>query len=421
MISLNFQEAMLYAPKRVTNNDKWSVFKLLDHDKSTGRNDRTFAFTAFAKKHYDDWKDQVVEYNKIFNNPPLEEKEIFQTVIKSNEKKDYSDKDKKEEAPDPTAWRQGTKAKDIRETEYPDIPAVVEGLIFPGITFISGKSKIGKSFKALQLANAVETGGTFLGFKCAKGSVLHYSLEDYKRRSKKRWKQMGINPTEAMYQFRDRKPKIPLLTLGLEDEIEDWIKNTPDAKLVIIDPYVKIKKTLGGHKLNSYENDNYNLQDIYTLANKYNIAVVFIHHTKKKSEDDVFDEMNGSSGIQSNCDSMIVLSTNRKMGQNVVLSCIPKDAEQKEFEITLNSKCIWEYVGKVGEASKTKMQKAILDAIKKHETSTPDGAKASDIKVAARAVDDSWSAEHVQVELERLLKKNEIMQHKRGYYKNVPF
>lgn len=152
--------------------------------------------------------------------------------------------------------------------------------------------------------------------------------------------------------------------MGLEEEIEDWIKATPDAKMVIIDPYVKVKKTIGGFKLNSYENDNYNLQNINTLANKYNIAVVFIHHTKKKSEDDVFDEMNGSAGIQSNCDSMIVLSTNRKMGSNTVLSCIPKDAEQKEFEIALNPKCLWEYVGKVGEASKTKLQKTILDAIK---------------------------------------------------------
>jgi len=412
---------MLYAPKRLANSDKWSVFKLLDHDKSTGRNDRTFAYTSFAKKHYADWKDKVVEYNKIFNNPPLENKEILQTVIKSNEKKDYSDKDKKEKAPDPTAWRQGTLAKEIRETEYEDIPAVVEGLIYSGITFISGKSKIGKSFIALQLAHAVENGETFLGFKCAKGSVLHYSLEDGKRRNKKRWRDMGINPTEAMYQFRDRRPKIPLLTMGLEAEIEDWIKNTPDAKLVIIDPYVLAKKTLGGYKLNAYENDNYNLQDIHTLATKYNIAVVFIHHIKKKSEDDVFDEINGSAGIQSNCDSMIVLSSSRKMGQNVVLSCLPKDAEQKEFEITLNSRRIWEYVGKVGEASKTKLQKAILAAIKKLEPSTPDGAKAEDIKSTVRSEDDSWSAEHVQTELARLLNNNEIMKHKRGFYKNMPF
>ena len=334
---------------------------------------------------------------------------------------DYFDKALKEKKPtnDPTAWRQGTKAKDIRETEYEDIPAVVEGLIYTGVTFISGKSKIGKSFKALQLAHAVETGGGILGCKCAKGSVLHYSLEDGRRRNKKRWKQMGINPTEAMYQFRDRKPKIPLLTMGLEEEIEDWIKNTPDAKLVIIDPYVKVKKTIGGYKLNAYENDNYNLQDIYTLANKYNIAIVFIHHTKKKGEDDVFDEMNGSAGIQSNADSMIVISSNRKMGTNPILSCLPKDAEQKEFEISLNPKLMWEYVGKPGEANRTKIQKTILAAVKKLESG--DGAKASDIKDSVIKEDDSWTKDHIQVELGRLLDNGEIVKVKKGIYKSAPF
>tara|TARA_B100001971_G_scaffold152325_1_gene141552 strand:- start:53 stop:682 length:630 start_codon:yes stop_codon:yes gene_type:complete len=209
--------------------------------------------------------------------------------------------------------------------------------------------------------------------------------------------------------------------MGLEDEIEDWIKNTPDAKLVIIDPYVKVKKTLGGHKLNSYENDNYNLQNIYTLANKYNIAIVFLHHTKKKSETDVFDEMNGSAGIQSNADSMIVLSSDRRIGKNIVLSCLPKDAEQQEFEISLNPKCMWEYVGKVGEAAKTELQKAILAAIKKLESKSKDGAKAEDIKNEVSAGDDAWSAEHVQTELTRLLNNNEIMKPKRGFYKNIPF
>ena len=347
--------------------------------------------------------------------------ENFQICPTLENADDYYEKALKEKKPtnDPTAWRQGTKAKDIRETEYEDIPAVVEGLIYTGVTFISGKSKIGKSFKALQLANAVETGGMFLGFKCAKGSVLHYSLEDGKRRNQSRWKTMGIHPTEAMYQFRDRKPKIPLLTMGLEEEIEDWIKNTPDAKLVIIDPYVKVKKTIGGYKLNAYENDNYNLQNIYTLANKYNIAIVFIHHTKKKSEDDVFDEINGSAGIQSNCDSMIVISSNRRIGTNPVLSYLPKDDEHQEFEISLNPKCIWEYIGKPGEANRTKLQKAILAALKKLDKK--DGVKVEDIKNEVRSVDDSWSKEHIQVEIDRLLKNSELIKIKRGYYKLTPF
>ena len=421
-----FAEFLKLAPDGVTNLHYVDKFKLLDHGKPQHRNDRTFAAAVFLKHHFKDWENKVHTYNELFNDPPLGKhpkdtpNRLEATILKSVRKKDYSSKPyEKPPSSNPAAWREGMKASEIRETEYPEIEWVVDGLIGPGVTFITGKSKIGKSFKALQLANAVETGGMFLGFKCGKGSVLHYSLEDGRRRNKKRWKTMGIEPTEAMYQFRDRKPKIPLLTKGLEEEIEDWIKNTPDAKLVIIDPYVKVKMTLGGQKLNAYENDNFNLQNIYTLANKHNIAIVFLHHTKKKSENDVFDEMNGSTGIQSNCDSMIVLSSDRKIGKNIVLSCLPKDAEQKEFEVALNPKCLWEYVGKLGAANRTKIQKAILASIKKLESG--DGAKASDIKDSVIKEDDSWTKDHIQVELTRLLDNAEIVKVTRGVYKSSPF
>ena len=422
-----FAEFLKIAPNRVTNLQYLEKFKLLDHDKQQHRNERTFAAAVFLKHHFNDWEKRVHAYNELFNDPPLgkhptkdKPNRLETTILKSVRKKDYTSKEKEQRpTSNPAAWREGMKAKEIRETEYPDIPAVVEGLIYPGITFISGKSKIGKSFAGLQIDHAVETGGTFVGCKCAKGSVLHYSLEDGRRRNQKRWKTMDIQPDEAMYQFRDRKSKIPLLTMGLEEEIEDWIKNTPDAKLVIIDPYVKVKKTLGGQKLNAYENDNYNLQNIYTLANKYNIAIVFIHHTKKKSEDDVFDEMNGSAGIQSNCDSMIVFSSNRKIGQNILLSCIPKDAEQKEFEISLNPKCLWEYVGKPGQANRTKLQKLILESIKSLESG--DGVQVASIKADVSKEDDSFTKEHVQTELCRLVDNGEVIRVRKGIYKSANY
>ena len=335
-----FAEFLKIAPNRVTNLQYLEKFKLLDMSKGQHRNDRTFAAAVFLKHHFNDWENKVHAYNELFNDPPLgkapkDSPNRLEELIKSVSKKDYTSiENEKPPSKNPAAWREGITAKEIYETNYPDIEWIVDGLIGPGVTFISGKSKIGKSFAGLQVDYAVETGGTFLGCKCAKGKVLHYSLEDGKRRNKRRWQTMGISPNEALYQFRDRKTKIPLLTMGLEEEIEDWIKATPDAKMVIIDPYIKVKKTLGGYKLNAYENDNLNLQDIYTLANKYNIAIVFMHHTKKKSEEDVFDEINGSAGIQSNCDSMIVISSNRRIGTNPVLSCQNCKKDMKTIKVT---------------------------------------------------------------------------------------
>ena len=132
----------------------------------------------------------------------------------------------------------------------------------------------------------------------------------------------------------------------------------------------------------------------------------------------VFDEMNGSAGIQSNADSMIVISSNRKMGTNPILSCLPKDAEQKEFEISLNPKLMWEYVGKPGEANRTKLQTTILVTLKKLDKK--DGVNVGDIKNGVRSVDDSWSPEHVQMEIGRLHENDEILKIKRGVYKMAP-
>ena len=125
----------------------------------------------------------------------------------------------------------------------------------------------------------------------------------------------------------------------------------------------------------------------------------------------MFDEMKGSAGIQSNCDSMIVLSSNRKIGQNVLLSCIPKDAEQKEFEIALNPKLMWEYVGAPGQANRTKLQKMIIDSIKRLETG--DGVQVASIKADISKEDDSYTKAHVQTELGRLVDKSEVIRVKK--------
>lgn len=324
---------------------------------------------------------------------------------------------------DPTAWRLGTTAVDLEALELKPIDWVVEGLISPGLNIITGKSKIGKSFAVLDLGYQVEVGGSWLSRQCIKGSVLFYSLEDYKQRIKNRWKTMGIQPKESMYQFRDRRPKIPLLTMGLEEEIEDWIQNTPDAKLVIIDVYQKVKKSIGG-KLNAYENDNFNLQDLQTLAAKYNMAIVLIHHTKKGSESDVFDEINGSAGIQSNMDSMIVLASKRKNGSNVVLHCIPKDGEPQEFEIAMNSNCIWEYQGAVGSTKQTALNQAIIKLL-----------ESVDRKIAAKEIQDHiqndgelnkdrekpYPKADINKALERLAERSEILRVSRGMYNKAPF
>ena len=313
-------------------------------------------------------------------------KRIFEVIgikIGKEQKEEF-----KKESLDPGAWRNGILAEVIAKEEFKPIDWLVENIIAPGLTIIAGKSKIGKSWLVLHLSYCIEKGEEFLGRKCAKGDVLHYSLEDGKRRIKTRWDKMCIQPDQTYYQFRDRKPKIPILTMGLEEEIEDWANNIPNPKMVVIDVYVKVKKTIS-KSLNAYENDNYNLQNLQTLAIKYNIGIVLVHHTKKGSENDVFDEINGSAGIQSNMDSMIVLASSRKAGKNSVFHCIPKDAEQLEFEVGMNEQMIWEDKGPVGSTSLTMLQERIVKVVNELYAGNPalgDDAEESGTPVKAKDI-----------------------------------
>ena len=338
--------------------------------------------------------------------------------------------EKKKESLNPGAWRNGVKAEVIANEEFQPIDWLVENIIAPGLTIIAGKSKIGKSWLVLHLSYCIEKGEKFLGRNCAKGDVLHYSLEDGKRRIKTRWEKMCIQPDQTYYQFRDRKPKIPILTMGLEEEIEDWAKNIENPKMVVIDVYVKVKKTIS-KSLNAYENDNYNLQNLQTLAIKYNIGIVLVHHTKKGSENDVFDEINGSAGIQSNMDSMIVLASSRKAGKNSVFHCIPKDAEQLEFEVGMNDQMIWEDKGPVGTTSLTMLQERIIKAVKDLYNGNPavgDGTmvKTKDVIEIIKTDDElteksgrkgkPFTKEDINKNLERLCEKGLILKSRRGEY-----
>ena len=166
---LNAEEAMLYASKRLTNGENLTKFKLLDHGKKQHRNDRTFAYSSFAKKHYDDWKQKVKDYDQLFNDPPLGEapkdnpNRLDNTVLKSNEKKDYFDAELEEAPPtelvgyDISEYRVRT---DITRPKF-----LVEDLMIEGSTnFTFGEKGKGKTEKVLGLINALSRGEDFMQF-----------------------------------------------------------------------------------------------------------------------------------------------------------------------------------------------------------------------------------------------------------------
>lgn len=79
-------------------------------------------------------------------------------------------------------------ADTLLTTEWPEPVWAVPDLLPAGLTILAGKPKIGKSWLALQLAQAVATGGKALNRDVVKGPILYLALEDPPRRLADRMK-----------------------------------------------------------------------------------------------------------------------------------------------------------------------------------------------------------------------------------------
>jgi len=178
--SLNTSEGLLYASKRVTNESNWRKFKLLDHGKAQHRNERTFAATAFLKKYYDDWEQKVKDYNQLFNDPPLGEaptdspNRLENTVLKSNEKKDYFDAELEEAPPTELVGYDISVYRNRTDIVKPKM-IVPELLIEGSMNFEFGQKGVGKSEFIIGLMNAVCRGKDFLQYEIPEAHPVVYS------------------------------------------------------------------------------------------------------------------------------------------------------------------------------------------------------------------------------------------------------
>ena len=163
---LNVSEGLIYASKRVRSLKDLYKFNLLESKaKTADRNDRTWSYGVFADKHYsDDWENKVVEYNPIFNEPPLDETELFNTVIKSIRKANgkYAGDDEEEPPTELVDF-------DISEYRRLDIkqPKFITERLYKerSINFTFGEKGKGKTEYCLGMANAMVRGLPFLHYK----------------------------------------------------------------------------------------------------------------------------------------------------------------------------------------------------------------------------------------------------------------
>jgi len=206
-----------------------------------------------------------------------------------------------------TIHSKGSTAKELMEKDMKEIRWVIEGVIPEGLTLFAGKPKVGKSFFVLNVAIDLSTGSDAFGsIPTEPAAVLYLALEDPESRIQGRLLKMLKNqpaPDNLHIVTVDGWPRIHE---GGMDGLETWMLDHPDTRLVIVDTLERFKrpgKTTGYF----YSDDYQNLAPLQEFANKHHIGVLVVHHTKKTSTKDPFDEITGSVGLTAAADTLAKL------------------------------------------------------------------------------------------------------------------
>jgi len=252
-----------------------------------------------------------------------------------------------------TSWT----VSELLAATFPEPKWAVPGLIPDGLTFLSGRPKVGKSWLALQLAHACGTGGYFLGVKVEQHKVLFIAYEDSPRRLQSRIRAHNI-PASAQIRFETTWPKLSAdgLTL-IYSEI-----TMHGYDLIIIDT---LTRALGGDDQMDLALMSSVIGNLQGMAINHGISVVCNDHLRKPNgfESNPIDDIMGSTGKAAAIDCALGLY--REQGRHgATLKIIGREVEERELALRWDglTRC-WQNEGEAGDVRKDSFKGEVIEAI----------------------------------------------------------
>lgn len=209
---------------------------------------------------------------------------------------------------------------ELYDMVYESKPPVIDGLIQNGTYIFAGAPKIGKSFLMAQLAYHVATGKPLWGYEVHQGTVLYLALEDgHERLQKRMYRMFGVEDVSKLHFAINAKQ----LGNGLDAQLEKFVREHPDTRLIIIDTLQKVRELSG--EAYSYRDDYQIIGQLKQLADKFQLCMLVVHHTRKSPANDEFDRISGTTGIYGCADGAFVLSKERRTDSTATLSISGRD------------------------------------------------------------------------------------------------
>lgn len=219
--------------------------------------------------------------------------------------------------------------EEIMTTVYKPIEFVIDGLLAQGLYILAGAPKVGNSWLALDMCLSIAKGEKILCLKTSQGTALYLCLEDSYARIQNRLYELTDEPTEMLYFSVMSDP----IGGGLEEQIEGFVSEHRDLKIVFIDTLQMVRSDTDS----SYGSDYKELSVLKALADKLEIAIIVVHHTRKCKDTDPFNMISGSTGISGCVDGSLVLIENKRGSRNAKLFCVGRDIENAEINLHFDS------------------------------------------------------------------------------------
>ena len=213
---------------------------------------------------------------------------------------------------------------------------VVDGLIPTGLTLFCGSQKIGKSWLMLKLCLCVSQGIPLWDMPTREGDVLYLCLEDTFCRIQDRLFRLTDEASERLH-FAVASDK---LSDGLIVQLEDYLKEYPDSRLIVIDTLQKVRTA---SKDNAYASDYGDISLIKDFADRHSLAVIVVHHIRKQNDSDVFNKVSGTTGLTGSADATFVLEQENRASNAAKLYVTGRDTPYQEFTLRFRD-CSWELV-----------------------------------------------------------------------------
>ena len=249
-------------------------------------------------------------------------------------------------------------ANELMDMEFQPTGWLIEKLLGKGVYILAGASKIGKSWLVLWLADRVSKGEKVWEFKTQQADVLYVSLEDTAQRIQRRLSEVTGGEADRVWIATEAE----LLGSGFERQLGNFLTAHPNTGFVIIDTLQRIRQ-MKSEKY-SYAGDYEVMTALKSIADRFNITILVVHHTRKEESEDAFNMISGTNGLMGCADGAMVLQKPSRLSKTATLDVTGREIADLQLKLEFDDSKHWQFI-EYGKEEPDESPSKFLSAVQK--------------------------------------------------------